>query len=262
MNIFDFFVKKAKPIISGNNILLAMPIFNNGDRYQVGKIIANLKSQWDFEITDFEGDDDASSFNINGETIALAYIDAQIPWDDIEGTAEYAYNWPRSLEELKDHNGHAIVSVMHGQKSSLERFGILSKLLSSILMTSKAIGIYQGNQSLLIPRNQYLANLNILEEGDIPVNLWIYIGLRNSANGNNAYTYGLTEFQKKEIEIIDSTLSLEELFDFLSNILSYIISNDITLKTGETMGMTIDQKIAIASSKGRFVEGESIKLKI
>ncbi|WP_183573176.1 DUF4261 domain-containing protein [Mucilaginibacter sp. X5P1] len=262
MSLFNLFKKNTKPQASENNILLAMPIFNNGDSYDINNIIENLKSHWGFDVTDIEGDNNAVAFNINGETIALAYIPVQIPWDDIEGTAKYAYNWPNASEELKDHGGHAIVSIMSGQKSPLERFKILSKVLYSILITSDAVGVYQGAQSLLIPRNQYLDNIDVLENDDIPVTLWVYIGLKKLTTGNCAYTYGLKEFNNQEIEIIDSKLSLEELFDFLFNITSYVLCQEVTLKIGETIGLTADQKIAVTSSKGEFVKGQSIKLKV
>ena len=92
--------------------------------------------------------------------------------------------------------------------------------------------------------------------------MWIYIGLKKIETGNCAYTYGLKDFQKTEIEIVNSKLSLEELFDFLFNISSYIIENNITLKNGETIGLTADQKAPIKLSKGQFVEGQSLKLEI
>ncbi|HEY4323240.1 MAG TPA: DUF4261 domain-containing protein [Mucilaginibacter sp.] len=186
----------------------------------------------------------------------------QIPWGDIEGTAKYAYNWPKALEELQDHTGHAIVSIMAGQKSPLERFKILSKVLCSILITSGSVGIYDGTQSLLIPRKQYLGYIEELKEGGNPILLWVYIGLREFKTGNCAYTYGLKCFERQEMEIIDSKLSLDELFHFLANISSYVIGNDVTLKSGETLGYTADQKVPITSTKGRFVQGESFKLKI
>jgi hypothetical protein len=262
MSLFDLFKKEPKSKDPENNILLAMPIFNNGDSYQINKVIENLKSQWGFEITDIEGDDEAASFNISGESIVLANMPAQIPWGDIEGTAKYAYNWPSALKDLKEHTGHAIVSIMTSQKSSIDRFRILSKVLDSILITSNAIAVYQGSQSLLIPRQQYLSYIGELEENGSPVMLWIYIGLKKIETGNCAYTYGLKDFQKTEIEIVNSKLSLEELFDFLFNISSYIIENNIILKNGETIGLTADQKIPIKLSKGQFVEGKSLKLEI
>ncbi|MEO6522850.1 MAG: DUF4261 domain-containing protein [Mucilaginibacter sp.] len=261
MGLFNFLKKKPKTSSTESNFLLSMPIFNNNDSYQVDKIIENLKSHWGLEVTEVAGDNTTTSFMIDGETVAIAYMPVPIPWDDIEGTAKYAYNWSNALTDLREHTGHAFVTIMAGKKSPLERYKILSKLLYSTLITSGSIGVYQGSQSLLIPRSQYLATI---EEagGSIPVALWIYIGLRKPTSGNNAYTYGLKDFEKNEIEIIDSELSLEELYDFLLNITSYIISNDITLKSGETIGFTAEQKIPITLSKGEQVTGESFKLKM
>ncbi|MDN3583699.1 DUF4261 domain-containing protein [Mucilaginibacter flavus] len=248
--------------VAENNILLAMPMFNNGGSFNVREVIDNLKSKWGLEVVNVEGDEHIITLDINGETVALAYMPVPIPLGDIEGIAQYAYNWPTAVDDLKYHTGHAIVSVMAGKKSVLERFKILSKVIGSVLIASDAVGLYDGNQSLLIPKSQYLANLEVLEYDDIPVSLWIYIGLQKRQAGNCVYTYGLKAFQKKEIEIIDSNLTLEELFDFLFSVVSYIIGSDITLKNGETIGLTADQKISVIVSKGRFVEGQSIKLKL
>ena len=60
---------------------------------------------------------------------------------------------------------------MSARNPPLERFKILSQVLSSILMTSDAVAIYQGSQSLLIPRKHYLSHVEELKEGGIPLEL-------------------------------------------------------------------------------------------
>jgi hypothetical protein len=263
MGLFDFFRKKEHSVDKqSNKILLAMPMFNNGNGYHLDDIIANLESYWNLSITEINGDNNTAVFKVDGEMVALGYMPVQIPWSDIEGTAQYAYNWQNATEALKDHNAHAIVSVMAGNKTTVERFRILSKVLSAILLTSNAIGIYQGNQSLLIPKSQYLDNIDELKEDGMPVTLWVYLGLRKSEKGNSLYTYGLTDFGKQEIEVINSKLELEELFDCVANIVAYLIGCGVTLKSGETIGNTEEQKIQITSSKGVFVDGHSLKLEI
>lgn len=239
-----------------------MPMFNNGEGYQLDDIINNLKSFWGLTVSEIEGNSKTAVFNVNGEMVAIAYMSVQIPWGDIEGTAQYAYNWHDATQELKDHSAHAIVSVMTGRKTTLERFRILSKVLCAILSTSNAIGIYQGNQSLLIPKSQYLSNIDELKKDGTPVTLWIYFGLRKSGEGNSLYTYGLTEFRKQEIEIINAKLDIEDLYDFAVNLVAYVIANDVTFKSGETLGYTAEQKIKITSSKGVFVVGQSLKLEM
>ncbi|HKO80933.1 MAG TPA: DUF4261 domain-containing protein, partial [Chitinophagaceae bacterium] len=262
MGLFDFFKKKEAAGKQESKILLAMPMFDNGEAYQLDDIINNLKFFWGLTITEIDGDNKTAVFKVDGEMVALGFMPVQIPWGDIEGAAQYAYNWENAKQELKDHNGHAIVSLMTGNKTVLERFRILSKVLCAILSTSNAIGIYQGNQSLLIPRSQYLNNVDELKEDGTPVTLWVYFGLRKSDKGNSLYTYGLTEFGKQEIEIINSKSGLEELYDFAGNIVEYVVGSDVTFKSGETLGYTADQKIKITSSKGVFVHGQSLKLEM
>lgn len=264
MGLFDIFKKKETPSSAQpeSKTLLAMPMFNNGEQYNLNSLLENLKSFWGLSITDLQGDDNTAVFRVSGEMVAIAYMPAQIPWGDIEGTAQYAYNWQTATQDLKDHNGHAIVSMMSGSKSAVERYRIFSKVLCAILSTSNAVGVYQGSQTLLIPKEQYLDFVPDLKDDGVPVPLWLYVGLRGSQSGNSIYTYGLSGFGKQEIEIVDSKLKLEELYNFILNICAYVIASDVTLLSGETLGYTSDQKIKITSSKGKFIEGESLKLEM
>jgi hypothetical protein len=263
MGLFDFSKKKEVSVENQNRkVLLAKPIFNNSRSYELNKIVGHLKNFWELNITGISGDDEAAAFEINGEMVAIGFMPVPVPWGDIKGTAQYAYNWMTAEKDLKHHTGHAIVSLMSGKKSIVERFQIFSKLLCSILMTTTSVGIYQGNQSLLIPKKQYLENIEDLKEGNLPILAWIYIGLRESEKGNSAYTYGLTSFEKQEIEILNSEMGLEELHSLLANTALYVIKNNVVFKSGQTMGLTAEQKIKIISSKGKFVEGKSYKLEI
>lgn len=263
MGLFDIFSKKTS--IKENQVsrtLLSMPMFNNGETYNLNNVIEHLKSFWGLEVSYVNGDNSTATFYISGQMVALAYMPIPIPWIDIKSTAQYAYNWMTAEKDLEGHNGHAIVSLLSGKMETVERCRILSKLLCSILITSNSLGVHQGSQLLLIPKEEYLANLEDLKEGRIPVSLWVYIGLRKSDIGNSAFTYGLTNFQKQEMEIINSKLSLEELYDFLANITAYAIGSNVTFKSGETLGYTEDQQMKITSSKGQFVEGQTLKLEM
>lgn len=240
--------------------LLAMPMFNNNDSYQMNRVLDDMRERWAFDTSTADGDDVVAVMEIAGQTVALAFLDVPIPWGDIGGTAKYAYNWVRATNDLADHTGHAIVSIMPGNGTPRERFMLLSKVLYSVLETSKAIGVYIGDQSLLIPRFLYLDTMDKLEQGEIPLSLWIYIGLKEYRIANCAYTYGLTAFGKKEIEIINSELDLEDLYEILFNTSYYVINNDVTLKEGQTIGRDEIHKIKITVSEGAFVGGESIKL--
>lgn len=263
MGLFDFLKKKEQPKeTKKNNILLAMPMFNNGETFDIDNVAIHLKNNWNTSISDINGEGGTVTFSIQGETVALATMPIPIPSGDIQGTAQYAYNWITAEKDLENHNSHIIVSVMSSNNNEIERFTILTKILDSIVATTNCLGVYQGSQSLLISREQYLDSAETLKEDQIPIDLWIYIGLRKGENQNSAYTYGLTAFDKLEIECINASLNLEELHSLLSNICAYVISSNVTFKSGETLGYTAEQKIRITKSKGQFVEGETLKLEM
>jgi len=94
----------------------------------------------------------------------------------------------------------------------------------------------------------------------LPINLWIYIGLRSINSKSSGYTYGLTEFKKEEIEIVDSKNNLTQIREVLYDISHYVLKSNITFKEGETIGFSEDEKINITFSKGSFVSGNSFKL--
>lgn len=263
MGLFDFLKKKEQVIENKNGkVLLAMPMFNNGEGFDLDKVVDYLKTSWNVKATDINGDNNTVTFTIQGEMVALATMAVQIPWGDIQGTAQYAYNWTTAEKDLENHNSHIIVTVMSSNKSEIERFGILTKVLSSILATTNCLGVYQGSQSLLISKEQYLDSAEALKENKIPFDLWIYIGLRKTDSGNNAYTYGLSSFDKLEMEFINCKLELQEMYNFLGNICAYVINNNVKFKNGETLGYTAEQKIKITQSKGIFVEGQTLKLEM
>ncbi|MGG5507940.1 MULTISPECIES: DUF4261 domain-containing protein [unclassified Myroides] len=245
------------------SLLLAMPMFENGEKYSIEAVLKVLTEQWGYEIEGTDYDDTTAVLTIEGTLFAIAYIPAAVPKDDIQYTAQYAYNWTKVIEETQGVDSHAIVSVMNGSMSIVERYLLLSRILYAIMETTPScVGVYQGSQTLLIPREQYLGYKEELKEGKILVPLWVYIGLRNAEEGNSIYTYGLSAFGKQEIEVVHSALSLDELYGFLVNICSYVIGSDVVFQHGETLGYTAEQKIAITSSKGVFVEGDTLKLEM
>jgi len=99
------------------------------------------------------------------------------------------------------------------------------------------------------------------ENDDFPIENIVYIGLYGDENNTvSGYTYGIEQFGKKELEIIKSSEEAEEVYNFLASISDYIITSDVVLNDGETIGFSEEQKIQISVSKGIALDGETIKL--
>ncbi|WMX15946.1 DUF4261 domain-containing protein [Aureispira sp. CCB-E] len=273
MGLFDWFKNKKKEgemteknfsiEQSESSILLSMPMFNGADSYNLQAVIDDLKSYWKLDVSDVNGDAKTATMSIDGVLVALASMPAPIPAKDIEDIAPHNYLWKNAEEDCRNHQSHAIVTVLSSKNVAiLERYKMLTKLNASILRTSGAIGIYQGTQTLLLPKDLYLDFANFLLEEELPIQLWVYIGLIGSQDGSSVYTFGLKDFQKREIEVLDSKLEKMDLYDFLLSIVNYVVAQDVVLQDGETIGFSAEQKIAIRVSEGRFLEGNTIKLEL
>src|SRR5688500_6613070 len=64
----------------------------------------------------------------------------------------------------------------------------------------------------------------------------IYFGLRLEEDRAGGYTYGLAQFNKTEMEVVNSGHSLEEIREFLFNMAHYVLEFDVTFRDGETCG--------------------------
>lgn len=255
-----FWTKKTADNSHDSKVILGMVMLKDKHSFHVDRLVTDFKASSGRNIKKLTGDSGALVFTVDSERVAIAHMDVPVPARDIEGTAQYAYNWQTALEDTKDYKSHLIILLLHGGQDPVKRFKIFTQIICSLLRTTNAVGVYKGNQSLLIPKDDYLNEAETMSGKHLPLNLWIYIGLRETDNGNSGYTYGLKEFGKDELEIVNSFQSLESIRAFLLNIAHYVLAHDVTFQEGQTVGGSEDEKIAIRHSKGQFVSGDTFKL--
>lgn len=258
-----FFGSKKEKVEEKSRVILSMPLFKGEQVYSLEALVDDLKTYWCLDVTDVDGDDSSATFQINGELVALASMPLPIPASELEDLYAYSYLWNNVENEARKHTNHAIVSILSKTLSPVEQYSLLTKVNASILRTCEnAIGVYQGSATLLLPNNLYLDFADFLKEDNLPLQLWLYIGIINQEDKSSVYTYGMKEFGKSEIEIIDSAKDSDELYYFLLSILQYILEGDVTLNDGETIGFSEEEKIKITESKAVYLDGNSLKLEI
>ena len=76
----------------------------------------------------------------------------------------------------------------------------------------------------------------------------------------SAFSAGMSVFGKLEMEVIGTGLDPNGLLGFMYTICEYVISEDVTLQDGETIGFSENDKIPIHISEGAAVPGQTIKL--
>lgn len=259
LNRMGFLEKIFNPKQPASKTIIAMVVLADETSFSYRKFLGHFQDNYQY-LSNASGDDIAATFEVDGESVALMNIDKPIPWDDIERTAQYSYNWPKALEDLKDHKSHVIIALTEGSTDVIKRFNIHTKLICSALRKANSIGVYLGQQSLLITKDSYLNLATFMSDSALPLYLWVYFGYRTINEKRSAYSYGLKAFGKPEIEIVDSDRAFTDLEEMIYNVAHYVVLNDVDFKDGQTFGYTADQKLKLTYSNGRFVSGKSFKL--
>lgn len=106
-----------------------------------------------------------------------------------------------------------------------------------------------------------LENAKQMSASELPLYIWVYFGVRQEKRGRDSmYTYGLKDFGKCEIEVLNSKKDLEEINEMLYNIVHYVLAQDVSLQDGETIGLTMTQKLKIKLSKGEYLDEKTLKI--
>lgn len=230
--------------------------------FDAEKYVKDLKKDWgidyDFEITH---DNNTIIADNNGMILTVSLMPAPIPDNEAIEQAKTNYRWDGAVEAAERHKAHLLVSVINrGDMDNIEGAKHYVKLLANATKQEGCLGI--NILGTVIHPQMYYDFAKLYDENDdFPIENIVYIGLYGDENNTvSGYTYGLEQFGKEEIEIIKSSEEAEEVYNFLASISDYIITSDVVLNDGETIGFSEEQKIQISVSEGIALDGETIKL--
>ena len=260
MGLFSFLKKEKKTNSQTNSTILGMVLLEDPNSFDLNGTVNELKTKWKLDVKGPSTDGSATVLVIQDYHVAIAPIPAAIPGGEVERAVEFNYFWDNGIDETSRHNGHIILSIMNAGKNAVQENLIFSEVASSVMNNCKSLGIYIGSRTLVLKKDFYQANMEVISDQQLPIHNWIYFGLRNENSKHSVYTYGLADFGKMEMEIVDSDKSLEELNGLMTNLAHYVIAYNVVLKNGETIGMSAEQKLKITESQGRYVEGNTLKI--
>ncbi|MCZ8521382.1 MULTISPECIES: DUF4261 domain-containing protein [Paenibacillus] len=231
-------------------------------------IKTNLLQDWNISYSPAEGEGQNAGgdkegilvWDVDGCTLAVSVVNAPVPDGEAEHHAQGSYLWPEAAEVTKTHVAQIIVAVLARSGSPMESGRLYTKLAASCLKLPNAIGLYTSGTVFKPELYVELAELMKTDDAFPLLNL-VHLGLVGTETGMNGYTCGLASFGKDEIEILDSQAAPAELRDFLMDISEYVVAHDVTLRDGETIGFTAEQKLPITRSEGVYVSGKSLKIK-
>ncbi len=236
-------------------------ILLNEAKFDRDKFLKDLKEDWKVKLNlgEENKEQDMLVGDVNGITVAVALMPAPIPNNEAVESAKTNYRWEDAIKVAEEHKAHIIVSLL-GEPNLVDGAKLYTKIVSALTKQENCTGI--NVLGTVMNPEMYRDFTEYYEENDMfPVENMIFIGLYGSEDGKiNAYTYGMEGFGKKEMEIISSSQSPEDIYYFLQGIADYVITSDVILQDGETIGFSADQKISISQSKGIAVDGTTLKL--
>lgn len=192
--------------------------------------------------------------------LIVTLFHVHIPDNEAESNAENNYMWPEAVEAAKTHKAHIMVAVLDVEKKLLERGKLFTKAMAVCCKQKYATGVYTS--SVVFEPRFYEGFADMMKEDELPIFNWVWFGLYRSEGGLNGYTYGMDVFGKDEMEVLNADAEPEELRDFLASLASYVLACDVTLKDGETISFSADDKHTITRNPGVSLPEEQMTLKI
>ncbi|TKX32964.1 DUF4261 domain-containing protein [Campylobacter aviculae] len=230
----------------------------NDSEFDFLKLNSLLKSEFGILIPEENFNQDGVIFYHKNMLVTLGLIKNPIPNEEAEYYAKFNFMWKDALEETKKHKAHLLVAVLSQTESKLEQAKLFTQVASACLQDQNALGFYTGG--VVLEPKFYIENAKMLQENRLPVYNWIYVSVYPSEDGINAYTYGLRNFDKLELEVINSKLTEKELFFTIYDIVLHILTYNIDSKDLNTLKFEDGKNIQFLKSEGISVEGESLKI--
>ena len=223
------------------------------------QLIHNLKEKWDITAEEDEDQhDDALVFSVDDMIAAISLMQAPIPDGEAEENAKNNYMWPEAVDVAKAHKAHLLVAVLGEEEDLLEKGKLYTKLVAACCRQRYATGVYTSG--VVFEPRFYEGFADMMRNDELPIFNWIWFGFYRQPGGMCGYTYGMEEFGKDEMEVLDTDADPNDLRDFLASLATYVLENNVELHDGETIGFSENDKHAITRSAGISLPGMTLKI--
>lgn len=216
-----------------------------------------LKEDWDITVED-EVKDGAIVFKVDEMIVACSLMPNPVPGKEAENAAKYNILWKDGAKSVAEHQAHIMLAVMN-KFDAMEQALLFAKVAGCLLKLNGAIGIYKD--PTVFEKDFYIGFSDSIKNGEVPMPILIYVGMYLAKTGICAFTSGMRFFGKEELEIVDSGKQPNDVISFLYSISEYVLTENVDLQDGETIGFTDEQKLPISIGAGVSVQGQTIKIK-
>lgn len=224
--------------------------------WDLSQLLKDLKEEWNIDFPAKESKDTlVEKFGDGFITVGL--IPAPIPDGEAERYAEANYLWPEAESVVKSHKAHIMIAVTQNDNNLLEKAKVTTKIVDACLKQKNAIAVY-ADGAVYEPEFYNMAAQS-LHEDILPIFDWIWFGIYKDGDTPGIYTYGMRKFGKEEIDVY-AKAPLNDIRDFVCDVVGYVLEYDVTLNDGETIGFSEDEHLPIKLSKGIALDGYTLKI--
>ncbi|MDE7271438.1 MAG: DUF4261 domain-containing protein [Acetatifactor sp.] len=231
------------------------------------KFKRDLEADWGLQPDYDEGDGsrhedqshcDALIIDLGSQRVAVGYMDIPVPGGEAEQNAAYNYTWPNAVEVTKTHQAQILVTVIGEHQDAKKDGELFVKMMAALCKQPNAIGVYANG--VVYQPEFYFAMKEFIEKGMYPLMGLVWFGVLRAELGYHIYTIGMNSFGMDDMEILGTAEDPKTVKDFLMNIASYCIEEDVILHDGETIGLSSTQRCRISRSPGVCVNGMTLKI--
>lgn len=182
-------------------------------------------------------------FTVDGDFLAGLNMNLPYP-ESLDQPAAFAYWWPDALKDIARHKAHFMVLCSWPRLSRIEAHMRHLLLMRELVEQLPVIGVLWG--SVLMPAELFKGEFANAQKGGFPFSLWVLIQYSRQPNGAILIsTLGMRDFGCMEIET-ESSLPLDQTFDLVRKLGSYILAEQPNIKDGDTVGFSADHRIKVS----------------
>lgn len=229
------------------------------NKWDIKKLVNDCITDWNIELS---GNNDGGSLvaMMGDITLVVALMPTPVPNEEAEYYASANYMWKNAVEAAKSHKAHILISVLGKDADLLEVGKLFTKVVSSCLKQDHAIAVYTDGAVFQPQFYREVASFMQQDKDALPILDWVWFGVCRTDEYTGIYTYGMRKFGKEEMEVYATNANLNDVRDFLLDIVTYVLDSDVTLKDGDTIGFSEEQKLRVTLSDAVALGGKSLKL--
>ncbi|GGN95852.1 DUF4261 domain-containing protein [Saccharibacillus kuerlensis] len=191
-------------------------------------------------------------------TVTADFVPNPLPNREAEQNCKYNTMWPNSEAEIEGYAAHMRVTAINVEDGT-EGHKFLTKVVAALIGNMpNALAVYSA--PMIVSRSAYLASADMLKDGLLPINLWVFVGLYGGKQGGSSYTHGMQDFGGDELELLNTQRSAAETFELMFSVAAYSIERGIRFQGGENIAFKEGQSLTLNRSAGAALEGMTMKI--